>query len=573
MGNEMFHYYCGRNKFGILTLFFIICALYAGNPVSVPIDHPIYPFLDRIETSGVLDNLCDGVRPLDRESISNLLIMINEKRDQLSKIDRKKLDNFLLDFRYEIDSTQKYPLLPENRRFYSPLVSISQLKKDFMRCLKRKQPEEENHLFLWEDDGNSFYFDFIANFSYSKTNMKQNRLNQNQIYSFRGTINKNFGYSLQILLAQISGDKGYINKDQIVKTDWLQRRGDKQIYFDHSGGDIAYRSPYIDFRFAQQPVSWGVGESGQLILSDNVEQFPYVSFSKRWKWGSFTSIHGKLLADSIGINHEGQRIIPDKWIAANRLEISPWSRLAIALTDMIIYGNRPLEWAYLFPVNFYRPVEHTLRDRDNALLAVDLELRVLSGVKIYGTILLDELKQSELFSDWYGNKHGFQLGTHLEDPFGLANTGLCFEYLAIMPWVYTHKYDVNSYVNDGRSLGYWAGPNSEVIYLHITKDWHYRLKTGLKYVRWKHGANYENENIGGDIHKGHDELLGTQTIPRTTRKFLEGILRTEDRMNLYAQYELLNDLYLSGSVALIKTSEIDVKKEITEIQLGMKFDY
>ena len=573
MGNEMFNRRHRWNKFGILILLFIVCISYAGNPVSVPINHSIYPFLDRMETLGVLDNLCDGVRPLDRERISNLLLTISEKRNQLSEIDGQKLDNFLLDFRYERDSSQKYPLLPENRKFYSPLLSISQLKQDFIRCLKRKQPEEENHLFLWEDAGHSFYFDFIANLTYTRTNIEQSRLSQNQIYSFRGTINNNFGYALHILLAQISGDKGYINKDQILKTEWVQKRGDEKIYFDHSGGDIAYRSPYIDFRFAQQPVTWGVGESGNLVLSDNVEQFPYISFQKRWKWGCFTSIHGKLLADSTGINNEGQRIIPDKWIAANRLEISPWSRMVIGLSDLIIYGNRPLEWAYLFPINFYRPVEHTLHDRDNALLAVDLEFRVLSGVKLYGTVLLDELKQSELFSNWYGNKHGFQLGTQLEDPLGIVNAGLCFEYLAIMPWVYTHKYDVNSYINDGRSLGYWAGPNSEVIYLHVTKDWHYRLKTGLKYIRWKHGANYENENIGGDIYKGHDELLGTQTTPRITREFLEGILRTEDRINLYAQYELLNDLYINGSIIFIETVEPGVKDEITEIQLGMKFDY
>jgi hypothetical protein len=329
----------------------------------------------------------------------------------------------------------------------------------------------------------------------------------------------------------------------------------------------------VDLRFAMQPVTWGVGESGTLILSDNVEQFPYLSISKYWSWGSFTFMHGKLLAEQSGTNEEGQAIHPDKWLVANRFEFSPVKGMAIGLNGLIIYGNRSADWAYLFPINYFRATEHNLRDRDNALLAIDLESRVFSGTKLYGTIFIDELRQDKIGTDWYGNKHGFQLGLHLVDPFTISNISARVEYVAIMPWVYTHKYDVNRYIHDMRSLGYWAGPNSQVIYLHLEKEWHRRFRTGLQWRQWKHGRNYPDENIGGNILLGHNILLGDQEKPRETRKFLEGILETDEQFKFYAQYEVFNDFFLNFSYTYIKYIDADIQSTLNEIHFGFKIDY
>jgi hypothetical protein len=100
---------------------------------------------------------------------------------------------------------------------------------------------------------------------------------------------------------------------------------------------------------------------------------------------------------------------------------------------------------------------------------------------------------SRLNTNWYGNKHAFQFGFFQADPLGISNLSLRFEYTAIMPWVYTHNFRINSYTTDSNSLGHWAGPNSEVYYFHLQKDWRQRLTTGFKFQQWKHGANYEND--------------------------------------------------------------------------------
>ena len=346
-----------------------------------------------------------------------------------------------------------------------------------------------------------------------------------------------------------------------------------QGFFDRSGGEIAYSSPIMDFRFAHQSTTWGLGEFSQLILSDNVEQFPYISISKHWKWGSFTFMHGKLLSQANSDSIDGQPVYPEKWIAAHRFEFSPSSRVSIGLSELIIYGNRSVEWAYLVPFNFYRATEHYLRDRDNETIALDIEARLFRGGKVYGTVFIDELSTSKLFTDWFGNKHGFQFGLHLADPFHLNNLSLRFEYIAIMPWVYTHRFKINRYIHDGRSLGFSTGPNSQVLYTDLQKEWHYRFKTGIKWRKVKHGDNFLNENIGGDILIGHDTLLGNQIASRQTRDFLEGIITTENHLEFYSQLELFNDLFLDFSISHLEIKTFNSISKSTILHFGFKLDY
>jgi hypothetical protein len=556
----------------LLVIFFSV-NLIASNISSVSLEHPIYPFFDRLETLGLINNLLMGTKPISRDRVAAILLHLDSTRTELTSIDQQKLDNFLLDFRYEINSENRYKELPEGQNWYT-VLQPSQFVKDFSRILKQNNPEEENHVFLWEDEENNLYFDHVFNITYDKTSDDEYRFANSTTYKFRGLIASNFSYALNVELVGVQGDTSYRDNDPILKGSWRQTAGGgAKIFFDRSGGEIALNTHYVDLRFAMQPVSWGWGESGKLILSDYVEQFPYISISKNWGWGSFTFLHGKLLAEEDSVSEIYGKFFADKWVAAQRFEFSPWNPLTIGLNETFIYGNRYADWAYMIPFNFYRAVQHNLKDRDNATISIDAQWVAQPGIKLYGTIFLDEMKQSKLGTNWYGNKHAFLFGTHFTDPIGINNLSFRFEYVAIMPWVYTHKFKVNRYINDLRPLGYWAGPNSEVYYFNVNKEWHHRFFTGIKFRQWKHGKNYKNENIGGNVLIGHNTIFQSQEEPRQTRKFLEGLLTIEKQFEFYSQYEILNDLFINLAITNTKTNLTGSTKELTEYHFGIKLDY
>ena len=558
----------------LLFLFLLINMAGAANsPVSVSLSEPVYTFLERMETLGLLEDPLPAVKPYTRGRIASLLTELTGKRTQMTSIDRRDLDDFLLDFRWEIDHSKKSILLEKGQTWRSTLSSIKNFKQDFLRYFRQAHPEEENHVFFWEKDSHNFYFDYEQGLTYENRSDDLVRLASWQSYAFRGVLAERLGYQVSVTLIGLRGDEDYARQHPILKRSWSEKPEDGPEYADRTGGEISYHSDYFNFTFAQQEVEWGYGESGKLILSRNAEQFPYISIQKDWGWGRFIALHGKLQSFLQDTLSDGYNFYPDKWLAAHRLEINLCKKLTLGFNENFIYGNRYADWAYLIPFNFYRAVQHKLRDRDNATISIDFQVRPFAGNKIYGTVFLDEFMYSRLNTNWYGNKHAFQFGIFQADPLGIPNLSLRFEYTAIMPWVYTHNFRINSYTSDSNSLGHWAGPNSEIYYFHLQKDWHQRLTTGVKFRQWKHGANYDNENIGGDILLGHRTTLGTQSEPRLTRKFLEGILTTEKQYQAYANYEIFNDLYLQGKYNYIDSKTDNAGKKLNEIYFGVLFKY
>jgi len=564
-----------QHKLLLLLLIIVLTfPLFASNPVSVPVSDPVYYYLERMETLGIVTNLLDGIRPFSRGRVAELLVAINDHRSELTHIDRRRLDDYLLDYRYEISRSQKYVRIHEEETWYTPFRSWTGFKKDFACFFMQNHPEEQNYVFIWESGGNNFYFNYGQDFTYEERSDSVHRSANWSTYRFRGLLGENFGYQAHVELHGLRGDQEYVLQHPVLKGSWSAKYEDDEPRFsDRSGGELIYRTEYVDFSFAQQEIEWGHGESGRLIFSTNPEQYPYISIAVQWGWGKFIALHGKLLSFPSDTVYNDYPKYPDKWVAAHRFEFSPWDWITVGLNENFIYGERYADWAYLIPFNLYRAVEQKLRDRDNKTISVDTELLPLNGFKIYGTIFLDEFDASQLFTDWYGNKHAYMAGLYLVDPAGLTNLSLRAEYTAIMPWVYTHKYPINRYTSDYRSLGHWAGPNSEVIYLHLRKDWHQRLSSGFKFRQSKHGANYPNENIGGDILLGHNDLLGNQAEPKTTSTFLEGILTTEKIFQFYVNYEVFNGLFLMGKYNWINTDTEGDMKKLNEFFVGFRLRY
>ena len=73
-----------------------------GSQLHVTIHDPIYNYLDRLSTQGMLTVYMNGTLPLNRDYIADMLMHLEKERDKLSTIDIKILDEYLADYRNEL---------------------------------------------------------------------------------------------------------------------------------------------------------------------------------------------------------------------------------------------------------------------------------------------------------------------------------------------------------------------------------------------------------------------------------------------------------------------------------------
>ena len=67
----------------------------------VPLDNPVYEYLDRMMTRKVIDNYSSSMLPISRREIGRFLIVINSKKSKISSSDKKLLDYYLVEFEYD----------------------------------------------------------------------------------------------------------------------------------------------------------------------------------------------------------------------------------------------------------------------------------------------------------------------------------------------------------------------------------------------------------------------------------------------------------------------------------------
>ena len=91
------------NKTLIIILVIIFYSELFSSQLHVSINDPVYEYLDRFSTQGVLPSYMNVTLPLTRDYIADMLIILDESRDNLSVVDQKILDEYLADYTYELE--------------------------------------------------------------------------------------------------------------------------------------------------------------------------------------------------------------------------------------------------------------------------------------------------------------------------------------------------------------------------------------------------------------------------------------------------------------------------------------
>ena len=515
-------------KVALVVLIFFSSQWIFPSQLHVFVDDPIYLYLNRLATQGIIRDFLNDTTPLRRDEIALYLLKISIRKDELTNIDRHLLEEYIADYYLELSDLKHFKLHNTDSVYFS-LSSLGNAWDDFKDLFVYQERQADQHLFIYESDNEMVWIDWDEIIRFETKNRLTRRV-EHDGFRISSQIGKNFclyidAYRYRQLHTENFTEPAKENKHYFTKF----HSEDGLYYFDKSDAYIQYSSKLGDFSLAKEPLLWG-NSSNSLILSNSASSFGFIQWQRHFYKSKFTFIHASLLPTESHYDTLSERkSYSEKYMVGHRLEIIPFSRLHFTFSEVFFYGDRNPELVYLIPVVFLRPVEHNLKDRDNATLAAEFEYFPINRLKIYGTLFLDELKVSELGTDWWGNKHAYQLGLHITPSLKQFSTDFSLEFTAVRPWTYTHKYSVNSYTHDEVGLGFYGGPNSQLWFAE--NRWWLSKKQILTftYRQLKHGVAASDPDyypIGSDPNQNYDDR--NRDFDHATKFLMGKIITTED---------------------------------------------
>jgi hypothetical protein len=290
--------------------------------------------------------------------------------------------------------------------------------------------------------------------------------------AFEGTIDQRLGFY------------GFLTDNQEAVPGWVQQRiqrdsrpgnpvaphegytknfknsGNAYDFFTARGGITYAATKHINVQFAHDRNFIGNGYRS-LILSDYSAPYFFLKLNTRvWKF-NYQNIFAELNArrSISGLDS----LYPKKYLALHHLSFDVTNNFNIGVFESEVSGGpgRGLELQYLNPVIFYRAIEQQVGSTDNALLGLDFKWNIKHRAQLYGQLVLDEFKLSEIRAGngWWANKQAVQLGGKLLDVAGVRNLDLQLEFNFIRPYTYQHETVFTDYQHYQQPLAHPMGAN------------------------------------------------------------------------------------------------------------------
>ena len=529
-----------RIRIGLLfALCFALIASAAGRTASagattyLPLGHRAYDFLEIMEHRCPTLKAHLGTKPATRDAIARLLSNLRGEQIDMTSAERGELDCLLAEFA---------PDLGEGKGlFFNDDGPIERLPRFLKECLYRNR----RNLYSARGDDYSLYIDPVI-VRKAKLGKVPGASKNDNVYTagngfiLRGTVGDHVGFHVDVRDSKEWGSRDYPENTSTTMPGrgYAAFKGDR-AEFDETYAHVAYSNGPFVVSYGRDRNVWGRGQRGTLLMSDygapydmlrvetsfrnirfmffaaEIEQYPPIS---KFYYNTFSA---GTPADSVTVK---------KRIVGHRIELQLGDRLNVGLHETVVYGGR-WDWAYLNPVMFLKGAEHANGDHDNAAMGLDFRLFLTRALSMYGEFLIDDITTTKLGTDWYGNKLAYQLGAFFVRPFNIVDTDVRLEYTRLSPWVYTHRYPIDSYTHYGDVLGHPLGPNSDEIFAEIRKRFSRRLHTGVSFAARRHGANPVGENVGGD------PLVGYSKGDSKEAKFLSGDLEKFTAVGFYMSFE------------------------------------
>ena len=357
-----------------------------------------------------------------------------------------------------------------------------------------------------------------------------------------------------------------IQRDQIVPHEgywkYFKTQGGSQYDFFTARGGITYAATkHINVQLAHDRNFIGNGYRS-LVLSDYSSPYFFLKLNTRiWKFN-----YQNLFAELTAHKENADQVYPKKYMALHHLSFDVTPNFNIGLFESTILGGRydtdslgqrvpgstrrRFELQYLNPVIFYRAVEQQVGSADNALLGLDFKWNIKHTAQLYGQVVLDEFKISEVRAGngWWGNKQSVQLGGKYIDVAGLRNLDLQVEFNYVRPFTYQHEDIYTNYQHYDQPLAHPMGANLTEVLGVLSYQALPRLMLVGKAIYTEQGRDDPRSdpetNYGGNVLKSYNTRVA-EYGNRTGQGNKSRLLHTDftatyqPRLNLFLDAKLI----------------------------------
>lgn len=488
----------------------------------------VYNYLNRMDQKGLV-TFHDLIRPISRIYIKSCLDSLQAKANLLTTTEKKELDFYLRDF---TDGLELPTGSEETRNTYftkdpfGRFRSIAIHSKEFRM---RVDPILQYGTYQGKDQSVTQYGSGFNLYGYAGKHW-------GFYLSFNDVNEKGKGIDTTRSFTPETGFSTRIAPNQKSHNYSQIRAG---IYYQFKNGSIG---------FGQDQLSYGYGENGRIVLSNKAPTYPLIRFDfAPLPWLRFNFTHAWLNSDIIDSSrtyntgtttYGGRREqFINKYMAQHSIQFRIKRGLHISLGESIVYSDQ-LNVGYLIPISFFKVFEiqqanNNINAGANSQLFLSVSSRNnIKNTHLYGTIFIDEVRLSAIAnSEKSRNQLGFTLGASVTD-LGLPYLTATVEYTRINPFVYRNLLPAQNYTHYGYSLGDWMGSNADRFLFNVKYTPIPRLKLLLQYQY---------------IRKGGEGTLDQQYFQQPQPPFLFNYMFNQNEWFLQSQYELYNNLYLTGS--------------------------
>ena len=370
-----------------------------------------------------------------------------------------------------------------------------------------------------------------------------------------GTIDQRLGF-YTFLTDNQEAVPGYVQtrilRDSIVPHEgyWkpFKTSGSAYDFFTARGGITYAATKHINVQLAHDRNFIGNGYRS-LIISDYSTPYFFLKLNTRiWKFN-----YQNLFAELTAQKETQDQVYPKKYLVLHHLsfDVTPTFNVGVFESEVLGRNQGRFELQYLNPIIFYRAVEQQIGSADNALLGADFKWNIKHRGQLYGQLVLDEFKLSEIRAGngWWGNKQTVQLGGKLLNVGGLRNLDLQVEFNYIRPFTYQHADFYTSYEHYRQPLAHSMGANLTEVLGVLSYQPLPRLMLVGKAFYTVQGLDFENKdvdgaNYGGNVLKSYNTRVseyGNRTGQGAKSRLLHLDLTAtyQPRLNLFVDAKLI----------------------------------